>query len=236
MLLLHETHRVTGVHEDAFADAFREGWMPALAAGDDARLLFFGHQAHGTGRAYVVVTVTGVRDGSAWERLARRVECGDLRPWAERVDGYRHDVRGKILMPVDWSPGLVEDWAAVPVDGREHPPGLFMEDTAWPHEGMLSRYLEAARDHYAPSLTEGRHGGRALLELQAVLRPAWGTGRRREVILWQKVVDPSRLTALLGSEIPAVHRTPGTWMHDALAVRDDWESRLLRSASWSPLA
>jgi hypothetical protein len=28
---------------------------------------------------------------------------------------------------------------------------------------------------------------------------------------------------------------PGTWMHDALEVRDDWQSRLLRSASWSPL-
>jgi hypothetical protein len=28
---------------------------------------------------------------------------------------------------------------------------------------------------------------------------------------------------------------PGTWMHDALDVRDDWESRLLRSAPWSPL-
>jgi len=24
-------------------------------------------------------------------------------------------------------------------------------------------------------------------------------------------------------------------MHDALDVRDDWESRLLRSAAWSPL-
>jgi hypothetical protein len=24
-------------------------------------------------------------------------------------------------------------------------------------------------------------------------------------------------------------------MHDALAVRDQWESRLLRSAAWSPL-
>jgi hypothetical protein len=27
---------------------------------------------------------------------------------------------------------------------------------------------------------------------------------------------------------------PGTWMHDALEVRDDWESRLLRSTTWSP--
>jgi len=30
-------------------------------------------------------------------------------------------------------------------------------------------------------------------------------------------------------------KEPGTWMHDALEVRDDWQSRLLRSANWSPL-
>jgi len=37
-------------------------------------------------------------------------------------------------------------------------------------------------------------------------------------------------------DVPAAYRAPGTWMHDALGVRDQWESRLLRVASWSPLA
>ena len=36
-------------------------------------------------------------------------------------------------------------------------------------------------------------------------------------------------------QVPAEHRAPGTWMHDALDVRDDWESRMLRTADWSPL-
>jgi hypothetical protein len=53
--------------------------------------------------------------------------------------------------------------------------------------------------------------------------------------LWQKVIEPHRITGLLTTEIPAEHRAPGTWMHDALRVRDDWESRLLRTSSWSPL-
>jgi len=35
--------------------------------------------------------------------------------------------------------------------------------------------------------------------------------------------------------VPPEFRQPGSWMHDALEVRDDWESRLLRSARWSPL-
>ena len=37
------------------------------------------------------------------------------------------------------------------------------------------------------------------------------------------------------TEVPAEYRAPGTWMHDALRVRDDWESRLLRTSGWSPL-
>jgi hypothetical protein len=68
-----------------------------------------------------------------------------------------------------------------------------------------------------------------------VFQSAWGGGRRREVVLWQKVIEPHRITGLLTTEIPAEHRAPGTWMHDALRVRDDWESRLLRTSSWSPL-
>ena len=54
-------------------------------------------------------------------------------------------------------------------------------------------------------------------------------------MLWQKVRDPRLVTGLLTTEVPAEYRAPGTWMHDALQVRDDWESRLLRTTGWSPL-
>jgi len=86
MLLLHEIHTVAGKHEDEFAAAFRDGWMPTLAGDDDARLLYFLRLAHGSGRAYHVVTITGLRDGAAYERLATRVQHGDLRSWAADVD------------------------------------------------------------------------------------------------------------------------------------------------------
>ncbi len=55
------------------------------------------------------------------------------------------------------------------------------------------------------------------------------------MILWQRVDFPERLPGLFTRELPAHVKGPGTWMHDALEVRDDWESRLLRSAAWSPL-
>jgi hypothetical protein len=40
---------------------------------------------------------------------------------------------------------------------------------------------------------------------------------------------------MLGHDLPPEASAPGTWLHDALEVRDQWESRLLRSAAWSPL-
>jgi hypothetical protein len=233
MLLLHEVHTVVGPREDSFEAAFREGWMPALAKTDDARLLYYLKLAHGTGRAYHHVSITGLRDGNAYERLAERVQHGDLREWAAAVDQDRHEVKGKLLLQVDWSPmrGLALD--AVPVDGRKHDCELFMEDSAWPYEAKLDEYLEAARTHYAPSLENQTE--RSLLTLLGVFQAALGAPRRREVVLWQRVDFPERLPALFTRELPAHVKGPGTWMHDALEVRDDWQSQLLRSASWSPL-
>ena len=234
MLLLHEVHRVRGAREDDFEAAFRDRWMPELARGDDARLLYFMHLAHGSGRAYTAVTVTAVRDGAAWEGLARSVQDGPLRAWAHDVDQTRHGVQAKELLPVQRSPPLVE-LDAVPTEPADHPLTIFMEDTAWPHDGMLDDYLEAARTHYAPSLVESARGGRAILELLAAFQTAWGTGRRSEVVLWQRILENARLQRLLETEVPPAFRGPGSWMHDALAVRDDWESRLLRTTRWSPL-
>jgi len=233
MLLLHEVHTVAGLHEEAFEAQFRDGWMPMLAKSDDARLLYYLKLAHGTGRAYHHVTITALRDGNAYEHLARRVQSGDLRAWAADADRLRHEVSGKLLLPVEWSPMRDLDLASVPTDGREHDAALFMEDSAWPHEAMLDEYLEAARTHYAPSL-EARTE-RSLLTLLAVFQAALGAPRRREVVLWQRVDFPERLPALFTRELPPHVKGPGTWMHDALRVRDDWESRLLRSATWSPL-
>src|ERR1700754_4292082 len=95
VLFIHEVHNVRGRAEDEFEAAFRNGWMPALAEGDEARLLWYANQAHGSAPAYTVVTVTAVRDGPAWERLALRVQHGDLRHPMRELDELRHDVDAK---------------------------------------------------------------------------------------------------------------------------------------------
>jgi hypothetical protein len=231
VLLLHEVHRVVGKREKEFEAAY-QALMAALAEDEGARLLWFLHHAHGTGPSYQVVTVTGLAGGAAWERLAQRVHRGDLRQWAREVDGCRHHVQGRLLMPLDWSP-LDVDLAEVPTDGRRHDPSLYMEDTMWPKPGTLDGYVTAAREVYARLL--GAHAeGDVLLRIEAASQTMPGAGRGPEVTLMQKVHSMPGLVQLLTHDIPAEMSRPGTWMHDALEYRDQWRSKLLRTATWSP--
>jgi hypothetical protein len=235
VLFLHETHRVKGPQADDFEAAWR-GQLDMLAKGDDARVLWFFYQAHGTGPSYTVVTMTALADGAAWERHAARLEDGDLRSWARELDAMRHGSWSKLLAPVEWSALQEVELASVPVDGSERPLALYMEDTVLPYAGKLDAYLEAARTLYARDTIGKRMAdGTGLLDLRGCFRTITGGHAGREVILWQRIMRPELLTPLLTREVPAGRRGPGTWMNDALAYRDQWESRLLRTAAWSPL-
>jgi len=236
VLFLHETHKVVGARENEFEAAYREGWMPMLAKQDDARLLWYTNHVHGTGVSYNVVTITAITDGSAWERLARRAQTGDLRPWMRELDNLRHDVTGKLLLPVEWSPLQSVDLATVPTDGANHPLSLFMEDTGWP-SAPLDDYIRCWDEIYYQVLSKAPPSMR-ILDIQACFQVAHGSYRRREAMLWQKIEDFNNYAALvhlLTKEPPPEHREPGSYMHDALKYRDQWESRLLRTSNWSPL-
>ena len=126
--------------------------MPTLAAGDDARLLWYTNHAHGSGPAYNVVTVTAVRDGTAWQRLALRIQKGDLQTWMRDLDEGRDDVDAKLLVPLPWSPLKDVDFNDVPTDGREHELTLYMEDTMWPYEDKFIEYIDRSGEVYAKSL------------------------------------------------------------------------------------
>jgi len=231
MLFLHEVHEVKGAVEEEFEAAFRDRWMPRLAEGTDARLLWYCNHAHGSGPAYNVVTITALRDGAAWEDLARRVQRGDLQQWARDVDELRHGVTGKLLFPTHWAPMTELDLAAVPVDGTTHELSLYMEDTGWPH-AAIDDYVEFwGTGYYEPMQQRAAN----LLDIQAVFQVAFGAGRRKEAILMQKIVNDQVLLHLLTHDTDPAHRRPGQFMHDALAYRDRWESKLLRTSSWSPL-
>jgi hypothetical protein len=228
-VFLHEVHQLVGTAEDEFEAAFRDpgGWMDLLGAGTDARLLWFAHQAHGSGLSYRVVTVTAIADGAAWERMARDER---LAAWSLGVDRFRHEVTASLLLPTAWSPLIDVDLPAVPARPEDHPPTMYMEDTMWPERGMLAEYLAAAGSHYVGLL--GQPG--SLLDLRLALVTA--VGAHPEVVLMQAVRDPAKIVRLLATELAPAMRPPGSWMHDALAFRDQWRSRLLRTARWSPWA
>lgn len=234
MRWLHEVHQLAGRHEDEFEALYRREWIPAVAALGGARVLYYLKQAHGSGPSYRVVTVTALAPGG-FEELADAVDHGPLRALSQTLDGLRHQSTGKLLEPLPWSPWQSLELATVPLANENHGLGVFMEDTVWPYAGGLERYIEAAGSHYAAELEEREREQQALLQIQGAFRTSHGAGARREVVLWQKVVDKRALSALFAFEVPAPLKQPGTWMHDALALRDQWESRLLRSTSWSPL-
>jgi hypothetical protein len=236
MWILHESHSVRGPQEDVFEQVVRDAWLPAVAAGEGARFLAFLKHAHGTGASYRVVTLTALADAVAFERLVESVESGALRPVAEQLDGLRHDVTGKLLTPLPWSPVQEIDLSAISSAPVKRPPAVYMEDTVHPHEDRLADYVEASGAHYAREMEERERKGGNVLRVEASFRTVPGGGRRREIVLWQRVVRPEMLVPLVTREVPDAFRKPGTWMHDALELRDDWESRLLRSARWSPLA
>jgi len=180
-----------------------------------------------------VTTITAVADGAAWERLARSMQFGELHEWTTQVDRCRHEVRAKLLLPVPWSPLNELDLRELPTGPADHAPTLFMEDTGWPHVA-LDDYLAFWEREYLPMLHRAPVELR-LLEIQACWVPALGAGRRPEATLWQRVHDLDRLQGLLTTELPPERKAPGTYMAEALKYRDQWESRLLRTASWSPL-
>jgi hypothetical protein len=206
-----------------------------LAKSDGSRLLWYLRLSHGSGQAYTVVSITGCRDAVAWEELSERVRVGDLAEWSSEVDAMRHEHEGKIVRPVPWSPLQEIDLSTVPVNGETHKNSLFMEDTAWPFKGGLQAYLAKAGTLYDHTLSSQKEEGIGMIELEAAFQPVLGTHQTTEVILWQRVVNTKAVMWMLGHDLPPEASAPGTWLHDALEVRDRWESRLLRSAAWSPL-
>jgi hypothetical protein len=234
MLFMHETHRVIGRQASAFEEMYRAEWIGALAKGDGARLAWYLNHAMGSGPAYQVVTITALADGAAWEALAQRMLTGDLSDLASRLDACRYEVTGKLVMPVYWSALQELDLATLPTDGREHELSVYMEDTGWPDK-PLDDYIELW-DHDYWHFMRQTPPEKKLLDIQACFQVAHGSGIRPEAILMQKIMNFSTLGNLLTSvEVHDPTRWPGSYMAKGLELRDQWESKLLRTSSWSPL-
>jgi hypothetical protein len=123
--------------------------------------------------------------------------------------------------------------SAVPVDAVDHEPVLYMEDTMWPFPGKIRAYIEASGTIYQKALQAP--SSQMHMSIQLALQTLPGAGRYPEVTLLQQLSELPPLIRLLTNDPPPAVMSPGSWMHEALELRDQWQSRILRSARWSPL-
>ena len=223
MLYLHETHEVIGGKMAEFEALVQESWLPALERSGLGRLLWFWHHTHGTGASYQAISLTAVRDWQAWGELVARVaQSDDFAPWNREVWRFRREVVSKLLLPTEWSPSLPDTTAASTT------PTLYLHDTGWPYTGKVDDYVAALGSIYYPQVRQSR-----MISVEACWRTCYGTGRFHEVVLLQKILDWEAFANLLThGERPS---RPGDWMQEGLEYRDRWESKLLRTASWSPV-
>ena len=103
----------------------------------------------------------------------------------------------------------------------------------WPFPGKVREYIEAAGNIYQKSL--GAEGSQMQMHIELAVQSMPGAGRYPEVTLMQKLSSLQPLIRLLTTDIPQEIVGPGSWMYEALDLRDQWRSKLLRTAVWSPL-
>jgi hypothetical protein len=110
-----------------------------------------------------------------------------------------------------------------------------MEDTGWPYV-PIDDYITMWDELYSQPISKhAENTGTVSIDIQACFQVAHGAGLRRQAILWQRIGDPATVLHLLTHDLAPEMRAPGTYMHDSLAYRDQWESKLLRTSKWSPL-
>ena len=227
MLYLHETHEVVGGRMADFEGLLRERWRPLMEADGHARLLWFWHHTHGTGPSYQAISITAIRDWSAWAELVERARSQPAwQSWYAAVSECRREVTGKVLLPTAWSPLQDIDFAAAEVPAN-HSLSLYLHDTGWPYPGRLDAYVAALGNIFFPATRKSK-----MIAVEACWTVCPGTGRFHEVVLLQRILNwPAFSELLTAGERPA---QPGDWMQEGLQYRDRWESKLLRPAAWSP--
>ena len=218
MLFVHEVHALIGEKEFDFEDALREG--AARFEGKDSRLLWYLSSTHGSGDAYHVVTVTAVRDGAAWERMAERLRYGDLAEWSTQLASMRYHAYSSLLVSLEGSPLAGVDLDEIAVGLVEHGGDMFREDTL---EGPGIKSAVAA------TAADGLDG---VLAVEAAFEPAMG-GDDNVKILYRVAAQQRWEPAL------AVDNGWQDWsgsLTQTLPEGARGSSRFLRSASWSPRA
>ena len=230
MLFVHQIHRVAPGAGATFDSTLRDTWLPAVASLPGLRLAWSASATPISRFGGEVATITAVEDASALALLADEVRSGSLRDAAVTVASLRDHVETRLLQPIDYDPwGLsIDDIPGEPQDG---PSVAYMHDFVPPVTGQMTGYIDMMRERYM-ALSEQALSG---IVLKASWQTVSGGGQLPEMFNLSEIRDLEALLQLLAVEIPREYKEMGSWMWEALATRDRWTTRLLRSASWSPV-
>jgi hypothetical protein len=231
MIYLHETHDVIGGKMDDFSESMRTQWRPLIEKDGLARVLWFFKLATGTNVSYQAISITAVRDWQSWGTMVERMVADpNWRAWNRDVCQYRRDVEAKLLLPNPRSPLQEVDFTSVEAPADDDLPSVYLHDTGWPYPGLMDEYIEALHTVLEPQMEAVKP---YVITAAAGWRTCPGTGRFHEAILLSKIHNFELFSFIITFGEPPPQ--PGEWMVEGLKYRDKWESKLLRTDSWSPM-
>jgi hypothetical protein len=231
MLWLHQVHQLAPSTRDTFEGLVRDEWLPAVASRPGARLAWFGTSSRGAVHGDEAIAITAVCDGQALAELGARIHDGDLTALAAALARQRAGVETRLLESLDYDPLKITSVAEIPAEAQQQPGRYYMHDFVPPALGNMTGYEDMMRERYM-ALTEQDLSGVAL---RMSCRTIPGGGPVPEMFNLSEIRSIDALERLVSEEIPREYKAMGTWMWTALAARDRWTTRLVRSATWSPL-
>jgi len=230
MFFVHEIHALDPEGAEEFEATFRDAWLSTVAGDSDSRVVWAVRSLPSAISFPEIITLTAVTDGAAMERFGTRMRNGDLAAGTRELDRFRVDHTIRVLAPLEeFNPYTVE-LDSLPVVRDDAPTELYIHDFVIPRLGMQRIYEVQMRESFMK-----------MLEIEAVPMTTWGGfetvaggGLTPESLMLTHVNNGLALAQLVVHGNPRVRAEPGTWMADALALRDTWVSRLVRSLPWSP--
>jgi hypothetical protein len=230
MFFVHEIHALDPDTADTFEASLREAWLPALAGDGDTRLVWSARSMPLAISYPEIVTLTAVTDGGALERLGERVRRGDLADHAVELERYRRSHTVRVLAPLEEFNPYTVDLDELALVRKDAPTEMYIHDFVVPRLGMQRTYEVQMRESFLK-----------MLEIEALPMKIWagletvaGGGRTPESLMVTHINHARAIADLLAHGNPRIAAEPGTWMADALKLRDTWISRLVRSLPWSP--
>ena len=226
VFVLHQLHRLSDSSAEAFEAIWRDDLMGALAQNPGIRLLWYATVSDISLHGEEAITMVGIRDTEALSHLAEQSRTGTLASLFGKLHGLRSDIESRLLKPLRHN-RLKPDFDAIRTDAVEHKTAAYMHDFVAPRIGKRRGYEQAMEQIYM-SLDVN-----AEISIWAGMEPV--VGHIPEQLNISRIQSDERLFSLLTSNAPRERKQPGEWMHDALAVRDRWTTRLVRCTSWSPM-